>query len=204
MAFRAACSARMVPALLAAHPGCPQQLCSLRDFRPSVAARRLAFSTAAAYSGGGSGVAVPGEAARRVDRLFAPPPTLLCLERSVGEKYGIDANLWDSCHFRAQVFPDLPLASTWRDLLRRTVQTPPGQQAEGVQLDPHPMACPAERWTVRTVAAQLRSRDQLRSMMLSAAGVDEGGDPRPGVQPADALLFVSGSHPARHLPGAGR
>lgn len=121
----------------------------------------------------------------------------------MGDKHGIDQNLWDSCHFRAQVYPDLPLATTWRDLLRRTVQTV-GRESEPGHLEHPAKVCPAERWTVRTVAAQLRSRDQLRSMMLSAAGVDAAGDPRPGVAPADALLFVSGSHPARHLPGAGR
>lgn len=144
----------------------------------------------------------PGEAARRVDQLFSGGPAL-CLERAVGEKHGVDRNLWDSCHFRAQVYPDLPLASTWRDLLRRTVQTV-GRQPDADWVEPPAKACPAERWTVRTVAAQLRSRDQLRAMMLSAAGVDAAGDPKPGVCPADALLFVSGSHPARRLPGASK
>ncbi|KAL4458173.1 hypothetical protein ABPG75_013038 [Micractinium tetrahymenae] len=161
--------------------------------------QRCACSAAAQ---GGSGVAAPGEAARRVDRLFGSGPAL-CLERAVGEKHGIDQNLWDSCHFRAQVYPDLPLATTWRDLLRRTVQTA-GRQPEAGGVEPPAKVCPAERWTVRTVAAQLRSRDQLRAMMLSAAGVDAAGDPKPGVQPADALLFVSGSHPARRLPGASK
>lgn len=145
----------------------------------------------------------PGEAGRRVDALFRRPAPLLTLERAVGEKHGVDGNLWDSCHFGAQIYPDLPLASTWRDLLRRTVQTA-GRPAEPGSVDPPPAACPAERWTVRTVAAQLRSRDQLRSMMLSAAGVGPDGEPRPGAARADALLFVSGSHPARQLPGAGR
>lgn len=128
---------------------------------------------------------------------------MLCLERAVGEKHGVDGTLWDSCHFHAQVYPDLPLASTWRDLLRRTVQTA-GRQPDAGWAEPPARACPAPRWTVRTLAAQLRSRDQLRAMMLSAAGVDAGGDPRPGVLPADALLFVSGSHPARRLPGASK
>ena len=208
----AAMALRGTSCLLA--PGPPaQRLCSLRDFRPAAghAARWLtcaasAAAPAAGSSGGGgsgSGVPPPGEAARRVDALFARAPAVLCLERAVGEKHGVDANLWDSCHFRAQVYPDLPLATTWRDLLRRTVQTA-GREPEPGRVEPPSAACPAERWTVRTVAAQLRSRDQLRSMMLAAAGVDEGGDPRPGAARADALLFVSGSHPARRLPGAGR
>ncbi|EFN54450.1 hypothetical protein CHLNCDRAFT_135876 [Chlorella variabilis] len=162
--------------------------------------------SAAAAEATGSGLpggSVPtGAAARRVAALFVRQPAL-CLERAVGEKHGIDQNLWDSCHFQAEIYPDLPLATTWRDLLRRTVQTA-GHESEVGRVEPPPKVCPAERWTVRTVAAQLRSRDQLRSMMLSAAGVDPAGDPKPGVRPADALLFVSGSHPARHLPGAGR
>lgn len=148
------------------------------------------------------GVGAPGAAARRVAGLFAQQPTL-CLERAVADKHGIDQNLWDSCHFQAEIYPDLPLASTWRDLLRRTLSAG-GHESEAGSVEPPAARCPAERWTVRTVAAQLRSRDQLRTMMLSAAGVDESGDAKPGVRSCDALLFVSGSHPARHLPGAGR
>ena len=166
--------------------------------------RHVCASAGAGSSGGdGGGRAVPvGAAAHRVASLFARAPAL-SLERAVGDKHGIDQNLWDSCHFRAEVYPDLPLATTWRDLLRRTVQTASHASEEG-RVDAPPKACPTERWTVHTVAAQLRSRDQLRSMMLSAAGVDPAGDPKPGARPADALLFVSGSHPARRLPGAGR
>ena len=144
---------------------------------------------------------------------------MLCLERAVGDKYGADQSLWDtgSCRFQAQVYPDLPLASTWRDLLRRSMQRSSSSGGDAGELGSSAVsplgsaslsssspACPDERWTVRTVAAQLRSREQLRSMMLSAAGVDMMGEPKPGVRPADALLFVSGSHPARHLPGVGR
>ena len=172
-----------------------------RSLHQAAPRRRLASSAAAAAAaGGGSGVPAPGEAAKRVESLFAMHPTLT-LERAVGDKHGIDQNLWDSCHFRAEIYPDLPLATTWRDLLRRTVQTA-GRDSEAGWVGPAAQACPAERWTVRTVAAQLRSRDQLRAMMLSAAGVDASGDPKPGGSSADALLFVSGSHPARHLPGA--
>lgn len=171
--------------------------------RPSTAAAAHAMQRCAASAASAGYLPPPGEATRRVDALFRRSAPLLTLERAVGEKHGIDGNLWDSCRFGAQIYPDLPLASTWRDLLRRTVQTA-GRAAEPGSVDPPPAACPAERWTVRTVAAQLRSRDQLRSMMLSAAGVGLDGEPRPGAAPADALLFVSGSHPARRLPGAGR
>lgn len=205
MAFCAAQALRRMPPL--ASPSIAtrmQQLPSL--WQPVQAAQRSGICASAAGSssrGGGGGAPVPGLADRRVAQLFAAQPSVLCLERAVGEKHGVDLNLWDSCHFRAQVYPDLPVASTWRDLLRRSVQTA-GRPSESGTVEPPPKTCPAERWTVRTVAAQLRSRDQLRSMMLSAAGVDAGGDPREGVHPADALLFVSGSHPARRLPGAGK
>lgn len=128
---------------------------------------------------------------------------MLSLERAVGDKYGIDQQLWDSCRFQTQVYPDLPLASSWRDLLRLTTRRA-SREVEEEREPPSGHSCPCQGWTVRTVAAQLRSRDQLRSMVLSAAGRDAAGEPRPGAQPADALLFVSGSHPARRLPGAGR
>lgn len=189
----------------------PVSLCPASLGRsPARQQSRFVAAAGAAASGSSSGAAqplpggavAPGEAARRVGQLFSLGTTL-CLERAVGDKHGVDQNLWDSCHFRAQIYPDLPLATTWRDLLRRTVQTA-GRQSEEGWVEPPPKMCPAERWTVRTVAAQLRSRDQLRLMMLSAAGMDEAGDPKPGVRPADALLFVSGSHPARRLPGAGK
>jgi hypothetical protein len=198
---------KVMPSILRPQ-GAPQQLASLPVGQTNVhcTARRFACSAAAAHGvGSGGGAEAPGAAARRVAALLqqqAKHPTL-SLERAVGDKHGIDRNLWDSCHFQAEVYPDLPVAATWRDLLRRTLQTP-GHESEPGRVTPPPARCPADRWTVRTVAAQLRSRDQLRSMMLSAAGVDPAGDPKEGVRPADALLFVSGSHPARHLPGAGR
>lgn len=185
-----------VQGIRAGRPGLLRLPCTHPRVEPRPTARQR-FATAA------GSLPPPGEAGRRVDALFRRPAPLLTLERAVGEKHGVDGNLWDSCHFGAQIYPDLPLASTWRDLLRRTVQTA-GRPAEPGSVDPPPAACPAERWTVRTVAAQLRSRDQLRSMMLSAAGVGPDGEPRPGAARADALLFVSGSHPARQLPGAGR
>jgi 5,10-methylenetetrahydrofolate reductase len=53
---------------------------------------------------------------------------------------------------------------------------------------------------VRTVAAQLRSNEQLRRCLQQAAGVDAACRPLPGVQPANALLLVGGGHPFRRLP----
>lgn len=193
---------RSARAQVDAGKGGPAAVAALRPAKAAAAAGGQRRACSAASHTGCHGASAPGEAARRVDTLFSGGP-VLCLERAVGEKHGVDGTLWDSCHFHAQVYPDLPLASTWRDLLRRTVQTA-GRQPDAGWAEPPARACPAPRWTVRTLAAQLRSRDQLRAMMLSAAGVDAGGDPRPGVLPADALLFVSGSHPARRLPGASK
>ena len=42
------------------------------------------------------------------------------------------------------------------------------------------------------------SMDEMIARVSQAAGVDAEGDPRPGTRPADALLCVSGSHPARY------
>ncbi|KAI3435627.1 hypothetical protein D9Q98_001687 [Chlorella vulgaris] len=79
-----------------------------------------------------------------------------------------------------------------------------GKERKGGRMLVPSVACSGERWTVHTVAAQLRSRDQLRSMMLAAAGLDAGNETKCSCHPADALLLVSGSHPARQLPGASR
>ena len=43
---------------------------------------------------------------------------LLTLERSFGEVTGVDAALWRSGRFAAEVWPDVPVASTWSGLLR--------------------------------------------------------------------------------------
>ncbi len=193
---------RLLSSVQSLGPG-SRGLLPLPSMRQHALQRSAARSQRSVASATGSSLPPPGEASRRVDGLFRRPAPLLTLERAVGEKHGVDGNLWESCRFGAQIYPDLPLASTWRDLLRRTVKTA-GRAAEPGSVDPPPATCPAERWTVRTVAAQLRSRDQLRCMMLSAAGVGPDGEPRPGAARADALLFVSGSHPARRLPGAGR
>lgn len=121
---------------------------------------------------------------------------LLCLERAVGEKYGADGNLWASGSFSAQVFPDLPFAATWADLMRKGIfhrdQQQSGKPSQQHGFSSQYVSAPnTDAWTVRTVAAQCRSLPKLRSLMQSACLQEEN---------ADALLLVSGSHPARRLP----
>ena len=46
-------------------------------------------------------------------------PLLLTLERSVGNAVGSDQELLATRAFQAEVFPDLPIATSWRGLLRK-------------------------------------------------------------------------------------
>ena len=41
------------------------------------------------------------------------------LERSIGASLGRDADLWRSGAFQVSIYPDLPAAMTWADLLRQ-------------------------------------------------------------------------------------
>lgn len=221
---------------LLAHP--PAQLVSLRAFQPLAPspwtaargrARPLANLAAARGPGAALAAAHGGPvslqpAAARVDALFARSRSpVLLLERSVGERIAADGDLWATGCFQGEVYPDLPIATTWRDLVQRLCNlkglgAPPapaggaagvsaavaGSAAAGAPSPPEQQQ-QQHPWYIPTVAAQCRSRDQLRAFMLAAAGVDFMGDTKGGNgRPADALLFVSGSHPARNLPAAGR
>ena len=42
--------------------------------------------------------------------------THLTLERSVGARFGVDSELAKAGQFTAEVYPDLPIATTWREL----------------------------------------------------------------------------------------
>ena len=118
----------------------------------------------------------------------AAGPLLLSLERSIGERLGVDSTLWKTGAFHAQGYPDLPFAATWNQLIHKLLSA----SAAAV---PAPPATPHQGGlVVRTIGAQCRSRDQLQGLMRSACS--PGGD----ADPAGALLFVSGSHPARQLP----
>jgi hypothetical protein len=139
----------------------------------------------------------------RVSRLFADGP-ILCLERAMGDRAGVDAALWRSGRFAAQVYPDLPLASTWAAFFDRVLHPAPASVATAAAAEVYnydttgggttaaAAAGPEAdlRWTVRTVAAQCRPMNELRSRLIEAA------------VGSDALLLVSGSHPARQLPVA--
>lgn len=45
-------------------------------------------------------------------------PLLLTLERSIGESFGSDTQLRSSGAFAAEVFPDLPIATTWKNFMK--------------------------------------------------------------------------------------
>lgn len=137
--------------------------------------------------------------------LFSQQRLTLLLERAVGERKGADEVLWHSGAFAAEVYPDLPVATTWQELLPRSWRSADNKSAScgsssGIPSSSsnamgshHQPACQA--WRVQTVAAQLRWGGTLRQLLLEAAL---------GSWPADAVLLVSGSHPARMLPGASR
>lgn len=134
---------------------------------------------------------------------------ILCLERAIGERYGADKVLWETGAFDAQVYPDLPFASSWSELLEKLL----GAGASGKQVfsttAADTVAAAAAGGSssnnrendtnyalkVRTIGAQCYSRKNLLSkMQLACKPSSEGGGD------ANALLFLSGSHPARSLP----
>lgn len=114
---------------------------------------------------------------------------ILTLERAVGERFELDSSLWASGAFSAQVYPDLPIATNWLNLIKGILEgTPDAAPSQGNFVN---STC---GFTVQTVAAQVRSLDQVKDLMRHACEVGNYGSP------ADALLLVSGSHPARGLP----
>lgn len=90
-----------------------------------------------------------------------------------------------------------------------------GSSASGLA-PPAPGTLPPRGWRVQTVGAQLKSRAQLESQILGAfapAGARARSDGAPAESaagasaaglPPQALLMVSGSHPARTLPFVAR
>jgi hypothetical protein len=130
-------------------------------------------------------------------------PIMLCLERAIGERFGADRTLWETGAFDAQVYPDLPFASSWPELLEKLLgkgasDTNPQSStdaAASVITTNSASDSKNNALTVRTVGAQCYSRKKLVSkMQLACKPSSEGGGD------ANALLFVSGSHPARSLP----
>jgi len=135
---------------------------------------------------------------------------MLCLERAIGERYGADKVLWGTGAFDAQVYPDLPFASSWSELLGKLLgagvssnQVSSGSANGGIDtVATAGSSCNNDNkngndyaLTVRTIGAQCHSREKLLSKMQLACkpSLEGGGN-------ANALLFVSGSHPARTLP----
>ena len=100
-----------------------------------------------------------------------------------------DTALWSTGAFSGEVYPDLPVAASWRGLLRA---------ATGGLLDTHIDATTgASPCIVRTVGAQMRGRAAVRARMAAAAGVDAAGRPVDGATRPHALLLLSGGHPGR-------
>eukprot|EP01023_Acetabularia_acetabulum_P035640 TRINITY_DN3363_c0_g1_i5.p1 TRINITY_DN3363_c0_g1~~TRINITY_DN3363_c0_g1_i5.p1 ORF type:complete len:610 (-),score=76.64 TRINITY_DN3363_c0_g1_i5:117-1946(-) len=146
----------------------------------------------------------------------------LFLERTIGSKLGQDLDLWNTGKFSAEVYPDLPQLSGWRERqkgLGNAAKTNAcllkNQQEAWIDTDVRPsmiadengnnsyqISRSTDKWLIVSVAAQLRSRSQIRHSLLAACGLDEKGEQQPGHDPADALLLVSGSHPGRQLNGA--
>ena len=137
-----------------------------------------------------------------------------------------DASLWRSGAFACEVYPDLPVAASWKGLLRAasgglldssvdaTTGDAPGagrrrrqkwrnqKQTEGEEED---LSLPPPSFVVRTVAAQVRGPGSVVARIQRAAGVGPGGEllngssDDKGAHSPDALLLVSGGHPARSL-----
>lgn len=131
-------------------------------------------------------------AQQRVDDLFhnarAHSP-LLMLERSIRPNT-LDTALWNTSAFAAQVHPDIPLVTSWKDVQKLWSTAQAAQTTTAAA-----RAVGDARWTVNTMGVQTRrTPEQLRQALLAKAGE---GD-------VDALLVVSGSHLARRVPGAQR
>ncbi|KAG1671159.1 hypothetical protein FOA52_005413 [Chlamydomonas sp. UWO 241] len=129
---------------------------------------------------------------------------MLTLERAILGSAGNDTELASCGLFAGEVFPDLPIATTWEGLRKavlgsfRTGDVRPGHDAE------ERAVCAMK---VSTVGVNLRSMREVEHRVRSCASHDHFGDVtaredgRAPQQQAGALLFVSGTHPVRSLPG---
>eukprot|EP00192_Tetraselmis_astigmatica_P011442 CAMPEP_0117670670 /NCGR_PEP_ID=MMETSP0804-20121206/12899_1 /TAXON_ID=1074897 /ORGANISM="Tetraselmis astigmatica, Strain CCMP880" /LENGTH=367 /DNA_ID=CAMNT_0005479029 /DNA_START=330 /DNA_END=1429 /DNA_ORIENTATION=- len=137
----------------------------------------------------------------RVLQFFPESKLSLTLERAVGPRVGEDQQLWETGIFDAEVFPDLPLATTWRSLgnalMRGQIGNASGFDSKAGRKDGTP------RWLVRTVGVQCRNRQELKDHIIhQTLGIEDGNADQTGQ--ADALLCVSGTHPVRQLSIMGR
>jgi len=144
-----------------------------------------------------------------------------------------DLSLWRSGAFAGEIYPDLPVAASWRRLLRAasgglldsavnaTTGDAPGAGRrrkrcngnEGGGESSLSSPSPRPSFVVRTVAAQVRGLGSVRARIQCAAGVGPGGEPlaeeegngngngngKKTPHSPDALLLLSGGHPARSL-----
>lgn len=139
---------------------------------------------------------------------------------------GKDGELAGLAPWNAMIYPDLPPFGSWVSaftklrsgaLLKAQLYHEETQAAaeaaksrEGAAPSPLGMLTPAAAPPlVRTVAAQCRSRRELRARIVSAVtGHPLPQDTSPQIPragaPAAAIVAVSGGHPGRHLPVYGR
>ncbi len=128
---------------------------------------------------------------------------VLMLERSIRPN-NLDTALWDTSSFAAEVYPDIPLLTSWKD-----VQKLSGSLTGAPTTSSSPATVPSPRregqWLVHTMGVQTRrSPGQLQEALLAKAGVLDGnanGDMGIHHRQPDALLIVSGSHLLRRVPG---
>lgn len=135
---------------------------------------------------------------------------LYSLERALNAGEGLDGKLWNSGHFYAHVYPDLPIASSWHELFQKIASSASHipTSIDGIsEIKISTTDCTAQHMTskqqqgqllVRTIGAQCRSQNELHTIIKSYFTTSNTASKKsttPG-----ALLFVSGSHPARKLP----
>ncbi|CAM9641319.1 unnamed protein product, partial [Ascophyllum nodosum] len=153
-------------------------------------------------------------------KAYPPLNFIATLERSTGAHAGKDEALWQSGVFHAEVVPNLSPAVTFGDLLKVCAQTakvailgerprtPSTVKYREVKTAPTATVSNGShgRCLVRTVAVQTSRLEELQlRLQAAAAGVDSLGKALDHKRrPSDALLLLSGSHPARRLPILGR
>eukprot|EP01025_Chloroclados_australasicus_P006717 TRINITY_DN12143_c1_g1_i1.p1 TRINITY_DN12143_c1_g1~~TRINITY_DN12143_c1_g1_i1.p1 ORF type:complete len:430 (-),score=28.50 TRINITY_DN12143_c1_g1_i1:136-1425(-) len=130
----------------------------------------------------------------KLQQLFQRKNNLpVFLERVVGEKHGTDNELWKYGKFAAEVYPDLPEIDGWRKGLKLARQN----EIVNYRFLETSQEFNIDKWLIVTVAAQLRCNQSIRRNIMAACALDDRGENIPGRRPADAILFVSGSHPGR-------
>jgi len=73
-------------------------------------------------------------AQQRLQHLFHGRTAAMLLERSIGARAGVDADLWDAVPFAGQITPDLPVASSWPGLLQTALHRYVGMRCAVLRL----------------------------------------------------------------------